>query len=280
MATLVLSPLLAGCTLGWGSTPSRPGDAGNEAAAEMPPPAATTEAGTTGQIGRAVDGMTYAPATLTGNRHLGVPFNRKLELVGREKLYESPIRVREIGGFDARWEFYDLRTETAGNASIGLAGIAGIRGKINLKQGSSYAVFAFEEIDRCDSIEEAVGFEVPARGRYFPVEICYGRRFSRIFSSSEKALTKELQAELLRIPIGAGASKYSAMRSVSVRESGEGLRRTDGCTEVNFANVASVGDCFEVGPALPIRVRWREIKRKRSKGKKTAARAPSTTGAW
>lgn len=224
--------------------------------------------------------MTYAPATLSGNRHLGVPFNKKLEVVGLEKLYESPIRVREIGGFDARWEYYDLRTETAGNASIGLAGVAGLRGKINLKQGSSYAVFAFEEIDRCESIEEAVGFEVPRRGRYFPVEICYGRRFSRVFSSSEKTLNATLEAELMGIPLGGGASRTNETRSISVREFGEGLQRTKSCTEVNFESFGSVGDCFEAGPALPIRVRWREINRKRSKGKKTAARAHPSTGAW
>ena len=272
------TPLATGCVFGWGSSPSPPGNRGDtKAVPQTQPPAADDTGSATGQIGRAVDGMTYAPATLTGNSQLGVPFNRKLEVVGREKLYEATITQRKIGGFDARWEFYDLRTKKTGNANIGLAEIAGLRGKINLEQGYSYAVFAFEEIDRCDSIEEAVGFEVPARGRYFPVEICYGRRFSRVFRSSEQTLSAEMQAKLMFIPLGGGGSTSSSTRSVSAREFGEGLRRKDGCTEVNFASFGSVGDCFQAGPALPIRVRWREIKRTRSRSKKTNAQPLSGT---
>ncbi|MFN3187685.1 MAG: hypothetical protein ACE37F_37140 [Nannocystaceae bacterium] len=264
---MLISPLLAGCMWGWNSWPAPPEkESATQAPDEEP------DATPTGQLGRAVGRMTYAPATLTGNRHLGVPFNGRLEVVGHEKLYESTIRQIDVGGFDARWSFVDLRESNSGNASLGLKGIAGISGSLGLERGSSYAIYSFEEIDHCYVIDEGVVFEAPRRGRFFPVEICYGRRFSRIYSSSESKLTETVQAELLGFPFGVGAKRTRSAGYVSAREWGEGLRRKEDCEEVNFSKFGSVGDCFQVGPALPIRVRWREIKRKRHKRPKAAAR--------
>ena len=252
---LALSQLLASCTWGWNSWPS------------PPPKEPELE---NGQVGRAVNTMTYAPATLAGDQHLGVAFNRKLELVGREKLYDSPPKERVVGGFKAHWAFFDLRTKTAGSAGIEIAALAGIRGELSLKQGYFYAVYSFEEVERCTFIDEAVPFETPAKGRYFPVEICYGRRFSRVFSSTETELTGKMQAHLIGIPLGGGLERTEETKTVVVEESGRGLKRKEGCTEVNFHALGSVGDCFEVGPELPIRVRWRKIERRSKK----AARSP------
>jgi len=252
---VAISPLLCGCTRGWNSWPS------------PPPKEPELE---NGQVGRAVDTMTYAPATLAGDQHLGVAFNRKLELVGQEKLHDSPLRTHTIGEFDARWSFHDLSSAKKGELQLGVPAIAGLRGSIGLEKGSSYAIFSFEELDYCTAIDEAVEFGSPERGRYFSVEICYGRRFSRIYSSTTEVLMQSLTAELFSFPIGDTAHKTSSGTVVSIREYGEGLRRDDDCDTMNFAELKTVGDCFVPGPARPMRVRWGKIERRSKK----AARAP------
>ena len=143
------------------------------------------------------------------------------------------------------------------------------------------------EITRCEALVEGGGLtaEVPARARWYPARVCYGRQFELVFSTEEEVDEAELKVGWSGW--GASAEAFASEHKLELMVGSRGFKRSASCKKLIFTTPEEFEGCFgdlEEDASVPILVEWVELpsqaKRRRKKKRANARSEKQPCAKW
>ncbi len=178
-----------------------------------------------------------------------------------------------VGKVRTRFKVYSKEAARAGSVEAA----AFFNAHADYARENAVATYSIEYIDRCDRYP--IGkFQTPAKGRYFPIEICYGARWSYHFTSKARRVGGGLRAEVSKAAgLRAGLEAEFKSRGYGIDTDAVGVVMRDECENLNITTQAAFNACFQVEREnlAALSVTWHEIKRPgdtKAKRKKRRAR--------
>lgn len=211
-----------------------------------------------------------------GKRLLGRAYNGKFVLLrGAPPLFAPETTTEE--GREAQGTFEVLQEGGRLSASLSAWGVVGVEGSTETKR--TYAVYRAQEITRCEALVEEGGLprELPARARWYPARVCYGRQFELVFSTEEEVDKAALEAGWLTW--SASAEAFASKHRLKLVFGTRGFKRGQGCKKLLFTTPEDFEKCFAElaeNASVPISVEWVELPaqvKRRRQGKRANARA-------